>query len=188
MKKLLLSLCLVAICSMNAFAQTPAIFYGVDFSQVKTYGADESQAEFATAFGRINDLFLAEPEKYDVGKFTHLPIARYELNVGKQATQAAFDQPYELYTVDPTYDCHGQIEGMIADYTLPQTEGLGIVMVANLLDKSIGRGFYYLVMFDIASRQITNCTRIEGKASGFGLRNFWANSLYLGLKAHSRQR
>lgn len=43
-------------------------FYGVDYSQVKVFGADESPAQFKDAFRRINELFITEAKKYNVGK------------------------------------------------------------------------------------------------------------------------
>lgn len=43
-------------------------FYGVDYSQVKIFGADESPAQFKDAFRRINELFITEAKKYNVGK------------------------------------------------------------------------------------------------------------------------
>ena len=39
-------------------------FYGVDYSQVKIFGADESPAQFKDAFRRINELFIGNPEGY----------------------------------------------------------------------------------------------------------------------------
>ena len=49
--------------------------YGVDYSQVKIFGADESPAQFKDAFRRINELFITEAKKSNVGKpvsYTHL--------------------------------------------------------------------------------------------------------------------
>ena len=43
-------------------------FYGVDYSQAKVFGADESPIQFKDAFRRINELFITEAKKYNVGK------------------------------------------------------------------------------------------------------------------------
>ena len=49
-------------------------FYGVDYSQVKVFGADESPVQFKDAFRRINELFITEAKKYNAGK--QLPTFR----------------------------------------------------------------------------------------------------------------
>ncbi len=44
-------------------------FYGGRLlPQVKIFGADESPAQFKDAFRRINELFITEAKKYNVGK------------------------------------------------------------------------------------------------------------------------
>ncbi|MEG2370276.1 MAG: hypothetical protein RSB23_03830 [Alistipes sp.] len=188
MKKLLFFLFLTAICSTNSFAQTSAIFYGVDFSQVKVRGAGEPDAAFVQAFERINDLFISQGEKFNVAKYTRQPIASQELDVAQKAMNKAFDtaqtNSHTLLTNDANYDCRKQIDTQIANYELPQKEGTGIVIIANILDKSRDRGSYYFVSFDIASRKVTRCILAEGKPGGFGLRNYWANSLALAMKKY----
>ncbi len=193
MKKQLLFLCLLVIVTMNAFAQkTPVVFYGVDFSLVKVCGADESDTEFVFAFNKINDLFISESQKYDVARYMRLPITQKELSVAKRATKKAIgtagtassDDEHRLLYEDPDYDCAPQVESQVAGYELPQTEGRGAVIIANLLDKRNSRGSFYFVTFDIASRKVESCTPAVGKPGGFGLRNYWANALYQAMKSY----
>lgn len=190
MKKRLLLLCFLIIGTMNAFAQkTPVVFYGVDFSLVKVCGADESDTEFVFAFNKINDLFISESQKYDVARFMRLPITQKELSVAKRATKNAIgisdsENEHTLLYEDPDYDCAPQIEAQVAGYELPQAEGRGVVIVANLLDKRDSRGSFYFVVFDIASRKVESCIPAAGKPGGFGLRNYWANALYQAMKSY----
>lgn len=192
MKKLLFSLFLIAICSINGFAQTSVIFYGVDYSFVKVRGADESDAAFVQAFERINSLFISQGEKFDVAKYMRQPIAKQEFDATQKAMNEAFEaasiNSHTLLTNDANYDCRKQIDAQVAGYEIPQSEGTGVVIVANMLDKSKDRGSYYFVTFDIASRKVTTCILAEGKPGGFGLRNYWANSLYLALKKYYKHK
>lgn len=189
MKKLLSILFFLSAAAAEGFAQqAPATFYGVDFSLVKVCGADETDAEFLLAFTKINDLFITESKKYDVAKYMRQPVGRKELSVAKQATRNALQSAdavdaHTLLYEDPNYDCREQIACQIAGYDLPQTGGKGIVVIANMLDKSHGFGNFYFVQFDIVTRQITSCVRMDGKPGGFGLRNFWANALLQSMKA-----
>ncbi|WP_295938517.1 hypothetical protein [uncultured Alistipes sp.] len=186
MKKLLFFLFLTAFCSTSSFAQTSAIFCGVDFSLVKVRGAGESDAAFVQAFQGINELFISQGEKYDIAKYMRQTIARKEPGVALKAMKSAFgaaaiDSHILLYE-DPGYDCRDQIDAQVASYELPQSEGTAIVVIANMLDKTNDRGSFYFVSFDIASREVISCTLAKGKPGGFGLRNYWANSLRLAMK------
>ena len=51
-------------------------------------------------------------------------------------------------------------------------------MIAKTHDKSEGRGIYELVVFDIATRDIITQKLVVGKARGFGLRNYWAHTIF----------
>lgn len=192
MKKLFFFFCLTAFCSVKSYAQTPAIFCGADFSLVKVLGADEPDASFVQAFDRINGLFISEGDKYDIAKYTRLPIGKKELTVVRKAMKIAFEatttDSYTLLCEDPGYDCRALIDAQVAGYEIPQNEGLGVVIIANLLDKSNDRGTFYFVCFDIASRKVTSCILAEGKPGGFGLRNYWANSLYLAMKKYYKRK
>ena len=113
-------------------------FYGVDYSQVKIFGADESPAQFKDAFRRINELFITE---------------------GKE-----------------------QIKAAINALPIQKTPGVGMVFIAQFLDKSNNRGTYEVVFFNTETKEIIEEWITDGKARGFGLRNYWAGSIYSALK------
>ena len=46
------------------------------------------------------------------------------------------------------------------------------------MNKGTKMGTYYYVFFDCATGDIVSCMPFKGQASGFGLRNYWANSFY----------
>ncbi len=148
--------------------------YGVDFSTVKTYAANETPEQFATAFTAINQLLLTEPSKYD---FSRILGQRAEVIVDPMIERASKRDYATLHTqsqqIEPI-----QIESIIKDYTLPQHEGTGFVLIARLLNKATGEGTYEMVAFDIASRKVLYNETVKAKAGGFGLRNFWANTIY----------
>lgn len=191
MKKLLSILFFLAAATEGFAQQAPATFYGVDFSLAKICGADETDAEFLLAFTKINDLFLSESKKYDVSRFLRLPAVRKEITVAKRSTKAAirteeYVDAHNLCCDDPAYDCAERIEALVAGYDLPQTEGKGVVIVANMLDKTHAFGNFYFVAFDIATRRVESCVLTDGKPGGFGLRNYWANAVLQSMKAYYR--
>ncbi len=174
---LLLALALIAFCGVQA--QRPVYVYGVDFAQCKVFGADESAADFERAFVAINDLLYSEADKYDFSKV--FGSTNYELY---QDVMIARLQQVGLMDLNargqalPVLD----IPQILASYQLPQTEGVGFVLVARLLNKLENKGSYYAVLFDVATRKVLLQTEITTKSRGFGLRNFWAFTVYNATK------
>lgn len=184
MKKTLL-LAIGLLLGITGFAQSPEVqasitdvkFFGVDFSQVRTYDVKESLDKFKEAFEKINALFVTESKKYDVAK-----------NFKKNVTATLVDQISELNNTITSDILYGgskdyqmsdeQVAQQIKSLPITETEGTGLIFIAELLNKKKDRGTYHIVFFDIASREILDTWRATGDAGGAGLRNFWARSVY----------
>lgn len=150
------------------------IVYGVDFSKVQIYGAKESAEQFANAFVAINALFVSQPEKYDCSGLLQkqcvvytYPTDRLVGSINWQYAMCSNGKP-QMYPVGD----------MIRAYQLPHKEGIGLVFIAWLLDKAHDTAYYDVVCFDIKTRTVLFDTTTSGRAGGFSLRNFWANSVY----------
>ena len=70
------------------------------------------------------------------------------------------------------------IAEIIRNYQIKETSGRGFIVIAALLDKSVNRATYKIVLFDVETREILKEEEFTSKAGGFGLRNFWANTIY----------
>ena len=185
MKQLLVALMLATV--LPLFGQTPQeitsiTFYGVDYSLVRVYGASESPTQFRTAFAAINDLCITEPKKYDISKFTGKKLNEISLDAVSEVNHKI--NLHDLVTTTPDYTLDAtQITQAVRRLPIKKgAEGTGAVVVAQLLNKADNRGTYELVYFDVATREIIDGITLSGKAGGFGLRNFWAGSLYKALK------
>jgi len=76
-----------------------------------------------------------------------------------------------------------QIQEIVSSYDLPaDLSGIGLVFIAESYSKPNVQGAYYVTFFDISSRKVISTKRMLGKAKGFGMRNYWANSYYMVLK------
>lgn len=150
--------------------------YGIDYSYVKVFGAKESPLQFEEAFKEINHLLISQRNKYD---FSNMVNTHVEIDIEPMLEKLTKNdyQDIKLYRSDfqiSDFDC----SEIVKEYDLQENTGIGIVLIAKLLNKDKKIGTYYVVMFDIASRDIVYCKEVDGKASGFGLRNFWAFSVY----------
>lgn len=187
MKKLILVIALLA--SVCSFAQNKEVlkgidsvdFYGVDFSHVKVYEAKESGEQFKIAFQDINNLFMSEAKKYNVAKFLNREVTGIHIDEAKD--RAYMIKTNDLFTTNADYTIDSNtIKEIIKSYNIEKKEGTGVILVAEKLNKLQNRGYYHVVFFDIKSRNIIDSWTSDGKARGFGLRNFWAFSVLNVLK------
>lgn len=151
-------------------------FFGVDFSMAKVYGTDETAEQFKDAFYGINTLFQREPKKYDTAKAfdaavtTDLETSRNLIEQIKKADLFASDDSYEL--------TDEEIAEHIRQFNTGNANGYGAVFIAGLLNKGKTQATYNVVVFDIASKDIILNRQFTERARGFGLRNYWAYSVY----------
>lgn len=182
MKKLILLICIVF--SMSAFAQdkekqkeiTAVTFYGIDFSNAKVYGASESPHDFKAAFYSINQLFVTEAKKYNVAKFFKKDVTTNIKVVSDLVSNIPVDQIFthsDAYKISDT-----ELATIIKKFPAEEKEGVGLILVADLLNKAQARGYFHIVFFDLKTKKIIDTWKVDEKARGFGLRNFWARSAH----------
>ena len=89
----------------------------------------------------------------------------------------------ELMTTKTKYSLDKeQIKTAIEALPIQKTPGVGMVFIAQFLDKSKNSGTYEVVFFNTETKEIIEEWITEGKAGGFGLRNYWAGSIHSALK------
>ncbi len=179
MKKVILLLVLSVMTNLGASGQNDeaVICYGIDYTEAKVYGAAESVEQFAQAFVGINKLLLTEREKYDMSYITGTSVT-----VELQPILSKFDEAdYEGLLVNNTSNVvvpELDYAAIVAGYDIEQTYGRGLVLIAKVLDKYSAEATYQIVEFDIATMAVLSSREYTGKARGFGLRNYWAGSVY----------
>lgn len=175
MKKLLLSLiCLLGISTATAQSDKTYV-YGVDFTQAKVFAATETIEDFVQAFEGINMLLLTESDKYALSEmlgFHYSTVLDPIMSINSNHDYSNL-KIYNKENIAPI-----DYASLVKSYKLPQTEGTGVIIVAKLLDKPAAHASYCVVLFDIATRNIITTQNAIGKAGGFGLRNYWARTLY----------
>jgi hypothetical protein len=155
-------------------------FFGIDYSHAKVYGAAETPEQFKVAFNKINALFIIEAKKYDVGKRIKKEISEISLDAVNQLNPKINSS--ELMTTNKQYALdEQQIKQAIQSLPIEKEEGIGMIFVAELLNKADDRATYQTVFFNLESKEIIDVRPVNGKARGFGLRNFWAYSIYKSL-------
>ena len=176
MKKKILSSILFLFCVLFSHAQTtePVYIYGIDFSSVKVYAADETVEQFKNAFEGINILLAKEAKKYD---FSNIVGDNCKLKLDMILKLTEGSDFSSIKTFDKDIEPINTSE-KIKNYSIEEKSGNGFIVIATLLDKSANKASYKVVLFDIETREILKEKEFTSKAGGFGLRNFWARTIY----------
>ncbi len=158
------------------------IFYGIDFSKGRVYGAADEPEKLRKAFGDINMLFIMEPEKYDVAKFVGKPMNDIRIdavtNMNDTIPLDSIKTVVKGHTLSDTVIAQSVKDLSIVSYE----HGMGLVMIMETLNKPAELGTFAFVLFDIDTRKVISHWKLSGQPGGFGLRNYWARSVYEALE------
>lgn len=182
-------------CCMNGlFAQTfqdvfkeetKLVWLGIDFTDVKVMGHTDTEVEDLAArqFVAINELVLAEPKKYDLPKSFHKATVESDLslvkarNKGLDAAKLA-----SANEADATRFTKSTIEKMVNGYDFGGKKGIGVIFFMESMSKKSERASMYVTFVDMSTKKVLHTERMEEKVGGFGLRNYYAKSIYEALQ------
>jgi len=84
----------------------------------------------------------------------------------------------ELEAYDPVTYEKADIQKFVSKYNPKEKSGIGVVFVAETLNKPANEGWFHIVAINLSNNQILLHERMKGKPKGFGLRNYWAGAVY----------
>jgi len=165
----------------KAIAEKSITWLGVDYSIARFTLVTEDPTQIVNQYMKaINALVIAEPEKFDLKKFfSKTEVTSYLDPVNERNSKI---DP-SLLVVPDTYKITPEdAKKVIDDYNLQGKSGTGLIFIAENLNKTTQFGSYYVVFFDMATKEIIDMEAREGKASGIGFRNYWAGSVFSVMK------
>jgi len=170
----------------DVFTTKQMTWYGLDFSLAKFVGAF-SNISYANNkggweikdryFNEWNSVVLNEREKYDLKRYYKKESVRYDLtdvNAVNGMVNADSIMPWN----PPNPLTEVQLQSAVSRYDTKSKQGLGLVYIVELFDKSLNKGIIHVTFFDMASGKILLTKRIETEPGGFGLRNYWVRTAY----------
>lgn len=152
-----------------------------NFSQFEGLGDNDVQDIQAKFFPAWNELIVYEPDKYDIKKIFKLGSISYEINMIMKLNAEADSK--KMLTYNPAEYDEERINEIISNYSLENKDGLGLCFVAETLDKVEELGYYHVVVINLKTKQVLMSERVKGEPGGFGIKNYWAGSIYNALKA-----
>jgi hypothetical protein len=178
---LFLSFCLgtVTMAQNKAAAKSEKsiTWYGIDFTVAKfTLVVEDPTIIVSQYLKSINSLIQMEPDKYDLKKWFNKAEATLDLDQVNEFN-AKID-PGTLVISDEHKITLDDVKGAIAKYNTKGKPGLGLIFVAEDLNKVKQTGSFYVCFFNQDTKEIVDAQRFEAKAVGIGFRNYWAGSVY----------
>jgi len=186
-KALIVILC---FCINNVFAQTfkdvfnpetTITYLGIDFTNVKVIGHQEGEVmDLADRqFSGINQLVLDEPKKYDVAGALHRSNVPADISFVKAKNKTiSADKIASTDVADEKHLTEADINGIVKGYDFGGKKGIGFLFIMESMSKKSEHGSMYLTFVDMATSKVLHTERVSEKPGGFGLRNYWAKTIY----------
>lgn len=154
------------------------IWIGIDYSAAKFVGLAgfPEPGDLSKYLLAWNDFVITEPDKYDVKKALGVPAVKIDLsytyakNEGLDTESMVQEEDYKL--------SREEVEAVAKSYDLSTLSGTVVMLVAECYNKKTLKGSHWLVMMNADNSEILSAERFVEKPRGFGLRNFWARTIY----------
>ncbi len=197
--KLFVATLLLVGCSLVAMAQQGiskvynsknVVYFGIDYTHLKLVhnkgfinrnGNELCASLTFKYFKEWNEMFVIERNKFDLEELLYVNEYVIELDSSDRRNNNYQTEGCiignEEYVVTEQ-----QKEALVQHYSSEQHQnGVGILIVGELLSKEMDIGKYSVLYFDLKSNEILLSEKVEGKPGGQGIRNYWINSLYESL-------
>jgi len=160
-------------------------WYGIDYSHAKIVGkvsafgmkvpvtAEDIRDRY---YGEWNYLILDEPEKFNIAEMIQRKTVVKDISMVKQLNAAAAIDSIEVKATP--YYTPQEIQKFVSAYPIENKAGIGLIFIAESMDKSTTTAYYHVVFFKMDTKEILLQERLKGAAGGSGTRNYWAGSYY----------
>jgi hypothetical protein len=189
MKRFIFSIFIIALLTTTVAAQESykdeVTWMGLDFTHAKLINraAFTNSQEIKNSYlQKWNSIVLNEPNKFAVSRYFDIEHVKFDISV---VTDRNSQIEHENLVVDHADKLlqQDEIKDIIAQY--PKAEGIGLVLFVESFNKNNRIGTYWACFFNRATSEVLSSQKIDGVATGAGIRNYWANSLYQAMKRYN---
>lgn len=191
LSKLLVLLLLLAY-STNSFSQTlkdvftnsetPVLYLGIDFTKAKLINYPDPKVMDIRdrIYTAINDLTINEPKKFDIAGAFRKSVINNDLSAVKARNEKMnAEDIVSTNTADFNRLQESDISAVVKALNLSGKSGIGLLFVMEAMRKADKKGdaAIWVTLIDLKSKKVLMTERIEGDATGFGFRNYWASTI-----------
>ncbi|MDR7129151.1 hypothetical protein J2X69_001486 [Algoriphagus sp. 4150] len=156
----------------------PITWIGIDYSQAKFVGAAgfTEPGDLPRFLLAWNDFVVTEPDKYDVKKALGTSDVTidlsytYQINEGLDTKAMVQEEDHKI--------TREEAETVARSYDLSGIQGTAALLVAECYNKKANKGSHWLILIDAQTSEVVSAEYFVEKPRGFGLRNYWARTIY----------
>ncbi|HMG92781.1 MAG TPA: hypothetical protein VK589_22140 [Chryseolinea sp.] len=155
---------------------------GLDFTSTKLIGDREkfgSESDVRHLLDAWNDLIINESDKFNVAraidrkKVENAPDVAKEHNAELDVMAMFSEEPKDYLHVTPS-----DVEQIVADYDFKGKSGIGLMFIVESFSKLNEEGSIWATFINMDSKEVLFSERLTAPPKGFGMRNFWAGSVF----------
>ncbi len=170
----------------DVFSAKQMTWYGLDFSMAKFVGAfsDVSYAYDKAGweikgryFPEWNNVVINERDKYNLKEFYRKETVKYDPTAIESVNNKVNPDSMMSWNAPPSLTDF-QLQEEVSRYDRTNKQGLGLVYIVELFDKTQKMAIIHVTFFDMATGKILYTKQIAAEPGGFGLRNYWARTAY----------
>ena len=165
--------------------ETPVTWLGLDFSLLKVVADQDAWGDKnpREMFKIWNELMINEQTKYDVAKALSRPRVKFAVDVTMDHNSALTpDDLFVQQAMPETYGKASDVAELIKSYNFKDNSGIGVMFVAVSFDRPAQKGNWWIVFVNMETKQVVYSEKMNARSTGFGLRNYWASTVYGMLK------
>ncbi len=161
---------------------TKLTFLGIDFTNAKYVGAAGFTDPSSIKNQHIkswNSLLVLEPKKFSLqGPFKIKDDSMYATDIDDVTRINAAAEVESNITEEQHLLTEADVNRIVSKYKFTPSDGVGVVYVAENLDKNKEEFTAWVTFIDLAAGKVIYTERLVSKPGGFGFRNYWAGAVY----------
>ena len=161
--------------------KTKLVFLGLDFTQAKYVGKIGFMDPTAIQNQHMvswNNLIEMEPKKFSLQKAFNLKDDQHASKVEDMVKFNKSANVADNITDTEATLTEDQVKKSVSKYALSEKNGVGVVYVVESLSKTAEKMTVWVTFIDLNTKKVLHTEKVEGKAGGFGFRNYWAGGVY----------
>jgi len=168
----------------------PLTYLGIDFTQAKVIGepvtdANDMRDRF---FPSINAVVVNEPKKYDIAGAFRTQVTTDLALVNKHNETVSTAGLKSDNAADYNHLKPADVEKLVQGYNFGDKKGVALLFVMDGMSKAEKAATMYATLIDMATKKVLLTEKMEGKAQGFGFRNYWAYTIHKVLEDIEKHR
>jgi hypothetical protein len=171
--------------------ETKALYIGIDFTKAKVLGDNTANAAdiHERQYAGINDVVVNEPKKYEIAEaFDKTKIDNDISLVIDRNKNVKTEDIISTNSSDYNRLKESDITTLVKGFDFKGKTGMGILFVVEALSKTEKAAAVWVTLVDMSAKKVLLTERIEGKAAGFGFRNYWAGAFREVLKTIEKKK